>query len=100
MLSLGTSPAMRDPSFDVKRCECGAQFVWTTTEKGRRMPVNLERSPTGTLLLYAEYLMGEVLPGYRVRTAAPSERLRLGGMLWTSHFATCPKGDGFRRRTA
>lgn len=62
---------------------CGADFWWTVTKNGKGMPVDLEPTPNGNLVL-------ELAPDPRdptlARYATTSDRAQ---QKWTSHFATC-----------
>jgi hypothetical protein len=62
------------------------------------MPVDLEPDPGGNVTLYAApddgRLIAEVMPRARVE----SGNLPGSGVLYTSHFATCPDADRHRRR--
>lgn len=68
---------------------CGAEIVWTTTERGRAMPVDLDPTNGGDVEVYLE---GGELHSRVVRGATPGDYLR------TSHFATCPGAGAFRKR--
>lgn len=71
---------------------CGAAIVWTLTEAGRRMPVDVEPSDDGTLRL-EEFQDGSgVIYAFVVRgNASPRE-------LYRSHFATCPNAASHRNQ--
>jgi hypothetical protein len=66
---------------------CGAEIVWATTVDGKRMPLNAEPAEggdfdlldTGSRLLIVRHGDGDPGPAY------------------TSHFATCPHAETWRR---
>lgn len=74
MTGIQVSPAGRCTS-------CGARVLWAWTESGRRIPVDLEPSPEGSLRL--------VRRGTRT-VAVVTTPLR--GDVHRPHLATCPKG--------
>ncbi len=61
---------------------CGAPIVWAVTEHGKRIPLN---KPEKRFLLFA----GTDTPHVRDRALMTDT--------YTSHFATCPKADEFRK---
>lgn len=73
------------------RCaSCNAAVVWVVTEAGKRMPVDAVPSDKGNLILRD----GKALHESKVPEAErPAER-------YTSHFATCPQGEKWRRRSS
>lgn len=83
---------------------CSAPIVWTTTENGKRMPVDAEPVPAGTILL--RHLEVGKPPVAHVTTRA--ERAQLDEqlkhrdptatlLLFVSHFASCPNAETHRR---
>lgn len=68
------------------RCEeCGAEIIWATTDKGRKMP--LDAKP---------------VRGFAIRPVArgnPGEYTCISAAIHVTHFATCPHADMFRRAT-
>lgn len=81
-----------DPEYGPARChDCRAVVVWALTDTGRRMPVNFEPDPQGTLELFTEHFPdGEpVDPGVqRVRRRPPGRPA--SSPAWSTHWATCP----------
>jgi hypothetical protein len=81
-----------DPEFGPARCrDCNAVVVWALTDTGRRMPVDFEPSPQGTLELFTEHFPdgSPVDPGVqRVRRQPPNRPP--GSPAWSIHWATCP----------
>lgn len=77
------------------RCRsCGAAIGWTMTERGKRMPVDIDPRPAvqGFRVLEGpEYGDGQTPVAQFVPQAAGGERL------YQSHFATCPQGAQHRR---
>lgn len=67
---------------------CGKEIVWTETEKGKRMPVDVEPSHLGTFSLVPD---GEVIRAFWAKPGTDSD-------LRVSHFVTCPDADKFRRK--
>lgn len=71
---------------------CSAEVFWVETEKGKRMPVDAEPSDAGNIVIrhdgIAHYLTAEdkLHPKYS------------GEHRYTSHFATCPQKDQWRKR--
>jgi hypothetical protein len=60
---------------------CGAAIVWTSTERGRLMPVDAE----------------PVARGLRLEPAADGPPRALVTDIYASHFATCPNADTHRQ---
>lgn len=80
---------------------CHAPVIWSITEQAKVMPVDAEPSSAGTLALeWRDRASG--LPGGApplVRVVRPD--LRFGRTdLRTSHFATCPQANAWRKRNA
>ena len=70
---------------------CAAPIVWALTEGGRRIPLNPDPHPDGTVILTdhdgrtrARILTGPELPAQQTA--------------WQAHWATCPASSTFRRR--
>lgn len=95
----------------ISRCRsCQAKIVWARNRAGRRLPVDIERSPTGNLTLTHLIVYDE--PDVRVPTRPELDDLRrqhvkalLLGLvdepqllLHTSHLVTCPYSDRWRER--
>lgn len=76
---------------------CGAAIRWAATVNGKRMPVDDQPTPDGTLIL------SDPTPG----AYAPTVALFVAGQpslfdepdppRFTSHFATCPNADQHRK---
>lgn len=81
-------------------CEgCGAQIVWRFAEgTGRRAPINAEPDPKGNIMVVRDTGAYRVLTkqamadmeGTLFEQAVRNDR-------YTSHFATCPKAEHFKR---
>jgi hypothetical protein len=83
----------------VTRCRsCGAPIRWAVTVNGKRMPVDDQPTPDGTLVLsdpspgayaptVAQYVEPEQSPLFEVPDPPR----------FTSHFATCPNADQHRK---
>lgn len=65
---------------------CEAEILWVTTRTGKSMPLDVEPSPKGNMVLVA----GKTW-------VATDEDRRLKRPTFTSHFATCPEADQWRR---
>jgi hypothetical protein len=90
-----TTVELADSRWPVANCdaaECRAPIVWAITEKAKRMPVDLEPSAGGNIVLRDT---GGTAPLAVV--LAPSQAFRRRN-LRTSHFATCPAAPSFRKR--
>jgi hypothetical protein len=83
---------------------CGAPIEWAVTEKGKPMPVDYQRVPTGNIVLS---MREQGKPGVAVyRSAEEIETLKRQaasrGEVWVglfvSHFATCPNAKAHRKR--
>jgi len=73
---------------------CGAPIVWARTHfNGTPIPINTGPTPDGNLLVEVNgnRLIATVLPPGDERIAQENT--------YTTHFATCPDGDQWRRRT-
>jgi hypothetical protein len=79
---------------------CGAEIIWTITERGKKMPVDVSPAKDGNVLLkqlfdpedgkekwYATVLRGEAGEIHRASPGAPA---------YTSHFKTCPDAKEHR----
>ena len=78
----------------MSRCKsCGAEIKWIRMKSGKRMPV--DEKP----ITYRADLKGDLVlitPDGRVaRAVFDPEADKLG---YTSHFATCPNANHFRRK--
>lgn len=62
---------------------CGAAIVWVRTESGRVMPVDLHPTNRGNVV---------IRNGVAYVGAQQDDAPR-----YTSHFATCPDAEGWRR---
>jgi len=93
--SLADRPAASPWSTSTCR-SCGAVVVWAVTPRGKQMPVDVEPSPVGNLILVAPELQTD--PPRVLMLHTDSERAEVEpGQLRTSHFATCPNGPAHRR---
>ncbi len=69
---------------------CEAPIRWAVTGKGRRMPLDAQPSPDGTIAVEPEDELGVIVGIVRgVSTTQPR---------FVSHFATCPNAGGHRRK--
>lgn len=72
---------------------CGAVIRWLFTESGRRMPLDVDPHPDGTVVLVEHE--GKTLA--RVLTGA---QLPAQETAWRPHWATCPASDAMRAKRA
>ena len=68
---------------------CGAEMIWTQTQNGKAMPVDAEPDPAGTFVLKYE--------GSQPVAVYDGMHLDKDPERYTSHFATCPDADEFRK---
>ena len=76
---------------------CGASIVWTITDRGKRMPVDADPHPEGTIEVIAHaaepnLYRSRVLDPYALDIARENRT-----PVHRSHFATCPQAAGWRR---
>lgn len=77
---------------------CGKPIIWIRTHGGKKMPVDIDAVPfiadrSGTEIFVRRD--GSVTVG--MRAEHQDNQAELG---YTSHFATCPKADAFRKSEA
>jgi hypothetical protein len=74
---------------------CGAPIIWTRTAfNGKPIPIDLAPTDNGNILLQprdTERHIALVLP--------PGDERITTETTYTTHFATCPDSDQWRRRT-
>lgn len=70
---------------------CSARVEWVTTDAGKKMPLDLEPSAAGNVVVRGDGVAA---------TLGPIELAMLpaGTVRRVSHFATCPNADQHRRR--
>jgi hypothetical protein len=80
-------------SYERKCGSCDAPIIWARTLTGRSMPVDAEPSDSGTVLLELRqgFVRATVYDAVTALSLAPVRELR------TSHFATCPDADKWRK---
>jgi len=86
-----------DPRLDTAQCRsCKAPIIWATTTNGKRMTINAAPVDAGNIRLV--YRRGDNTPIAHV--VAKAERVNYGtDQAWyTSHFASCPDADTWRKR--
>jgi hypothetical protein len=86
-----TSGSYRPLQPSVKQCKtCAAPIFWVEiVSTGKRMPVNAQPSPRGTVVLR---------DGRDAEVLGPIAASEYKGMKYESHFATCPQAKSWRRR--
>jgi hypothetical protein len=78
------------------RCRsCRAEIRWAVTETGRRMPLDFDPHPDGTIRLSATPIHGGAPHAVVI---PPERRHEFAGELYRTHFATCPNAAQHRRR--
>lgn len=71
---------------------CGRPIRWARTESGSRMPLDLDPTRDGTIVVIDD----------SARVLSPIEAAIVKGatgVLFVSHFATCPDAGAFRKKT-
>lgn len=71
---------------------CGAEIFWVRSCSGKPMPIDLLASPEGNISVQGGVARVHVGRDREVELAQGS------GMLFTSHFATCPDAEQHRQR--
>ena len=66
---------------------CDAPVLWVNTEKGKRMPLDVEPSTEGR---FVKLMVGEDGVGV-VHFVKDNEQSPPGKRLYSSHFQTCPE---------
>lgn len=90
-------PCQRVPGYNVgpeaADCRsCGQPIIWTVTIRGKRMPVDAEPDVQGNIMLEQSTAGAPPTAVYsKASLLSVDER-------HTSHFATCPQSDEWRRR--
>lgn len=87
------------PPHRVARCReplCNARIVWTVTNNGRRMPVDVDPILGGNVVLTTGT---DTTPESRVLTRDEMERRAGNGTrAFVSHFSTCPAAASRRKK--
>ena len=73
---------------------CGVRIQWAKTENGKAMPIDLLSSLDGNII--TEYDGSELICRVLSDEKAKMVRDTGMGMLYKSHFATCPNADKHR----
>jgi len=74
---------------------CEAPIRWAVTEAtGKRIPLNAEADPEGNI--YVDRWMADGTPVVIV-VSDLADIPRCEALRYTTHFATCPRADEFRR---
>jgi hypothetical protein len=72
---------------------CGVPLLWVLTEKGKRMPLDIEPDDAkGTFVKLRVEENGDKV----VQFVKESDRPGTARPLYTSHFVTCPNADEHR----
>jgi hypothetical protein len=67
---------------------CGAAITWTVTVAGKRMPLDDQPHPDGTVLID---------PDGRSRVPAKADLINTTRPRWMPHWATSPHADSHRK---
>lgn len=79
------------------RCSsCGREVLWGRTEAGKRMPLDSRPHDDGNIVMSELDAAGTPL----LRVIKKVDRDAYRGVLYKSHFATCPNALAHRRRHA
>ena len=73
---------------------CGATIRWVVTEGGRRMPINPDPHPDGTIVAI------DRPDGTTVARVLSGAQLPAQQQAWQPHWQTCPASPQFRKRQA
>lgn len=74
---------------------CGAEILWCKTTSGKRMPLDSEPTKAGLFVIEGDpKIDADEEGGPLARKASPG----YWGEKYTSHFATCPDADRWRKR--
>lgn len=72
---------------------CPAAIRWVTTSAGRKMPIDAEPNVfTGTIILKTNS------SGEEIAHHIDRKKSHVDGPYYTSHFATCPEAQRFRKK--
>jgi hypothetical protein len=71
---------------------CGAEMIWVTTPKGKKMPLDAAPAPKGSFIFDGDPEDAKVL--------YIGEKDKYQGERFTSHFSTCPDAGKFRKKDA
>lgn len=78
--------------YPIETCRsCPAQIIWAVTERGKRMPVDVDPVPGGNVQLVEQH-------GQLTAVVVPAKRAFGRMNLRKSHFTTCPQADQWRKR--
>ena len=79
--------------------KCEAPMIWCVSTNGKKMPLDADPDEDGTFLLVESPDNGDLLAVFHKRALEyMSQRELEEALRYTSHFATCPDADRFRRR--
>jgi hypothetical protein len=82
------------PGLDLGRCTgrgCGAPVWWAITIAGRRIPINPDPDPAGTVIPV-------LIDGARRVQVLTGAELPAQGRAYVAHWVSCPDSEAFRRR--
>jgi hypothetical protein len=86
-------PTPRERAETAQCGSCEAPVIWSITEKGKRMPLNAEPSPSGRFRIVGTEINGTV----HVHYVKNSELEANTSSLYDSHFASCPESRDWKR---
>lgn len=83
----------------VRNCRsCDAPIVWARTLGGRTMPVDAEPSPAGNIELNVRQGFVRAAVHTSQDLASLFDEANTPAVMHTSHFATCPDADEWRKQ--
>lgn len=78
---------------------CGAHILWVKTEAGRAIPLDPDPTEAGNVIISVETDREVAHVETAVEKAARLEcPIPAGRLAFTSHFATCPQAQAWRKK--
>lgn len=88
---------MTKEEYEIAECSaCKAWMLWAISPKGARSPIDFQPTEEGNVLLLSPSGLGELL-AVTLSGGALARARNAGLQLRTSHWATCPNPEQFRR---
>jgi len=80
----------------ISKCRsCGAEVIWTKTEAGKNMPVDVDPNEKGNIVMLPPKGNG---PPRAVYVDLMNHEEYRDEPKYLSHFATCPDATGWRKK--
>jgi len=76
---------------------CRALMIWTTTDKGKKLPLNAEPDPKGTYTIDVTY-HGGASPTYHAVFVGLMNSEEFKGKRYVPHWTTCPERAQFGKK--